>query len=317
MARALITGIGGQDGSYLAEQLLADGHEVFGTVLGAPEEHPALDAIRERIRFVEGDAATGLADVEPDELYHLAAVSFVPAWWEDPAGLTRDETGAVVELLEGLRALPGTRAFLASSSEIFAAADEEPQSETTRTAALSPYGAAKAFTLHAVQAFRARYGLHASVGILFNHESPRRRPHFVTRKITRAAAAISRGLEDHVDLGNLNARRDWGFAGDYTRAMQLIVRADEPDDYVIATGEVHSVREFVEAAFRVVGLDWRDYVRYDESLARGATDPRVLVGDSTKLRNRLGWRPEVTFDELVAMMVRADLTSSTYDPATS
>jgi GDPmannose 4,6-dehydratase len=307
--RALITGIGGQDGSYLAEQLLADGHEVFGTLLGDPNDHPALDGTRERIHFVEPETATALGEVEPDELYHLAAVSFVPAWWEDPVGLTREETGAVVELLEALRARPQTRAFFASSAEIFAAADEEPQSETTRLAPLSPYGAAKAFLLHTVQAFRARYGVHASVGVLFNHESPRRSPDFVTRKITRAAAAISLGLEDHVALGNLDARRDWGFAGDYTRAMQLMVRADGPDDYVVATGEVHTVRELVEAAFEVVGLDWQEYVRYDEGIVRGATDPRVLLGDSTKLRGRLGWKPEVAFGELVRLMVESDVAA--------
>jgi GDPmannose 4,6-dehydratase len=227
------------------------------------------------------------------------------------------ETGAVVSLLEALRARPETRAFFPSSSEIFAGTDEEPQSETTRLAPLSPYGAEKAFVLHAVQAFRARYGLHVSTGILFNHESPRRPPHFVTRKITKAAAAISLGLEDHVDLGNLDARRDWGFAGDYTRAMRLMVRADEPDDYVIATGEARTVRELVEAAFRAVGLDWEEHVRRDEALVRGATDPSVLLGDASKARERLGWRPEVTFDELVAMMVQADLTTSTYDPAAS
>jgi GDPmannose 4,6-dehydratase len=306
VARALITGIGGQDGSYLAEQLLADGHEVFGTVLGTAADYAALDGISDRIQFVE-DAERALAEAELDELYHLAATSFVPAWWEDPVGLTRAETDAVVALLEALRAAPRTRAFFASSSEIFAAADEEPQSETTRPAPLSPYGAVKAYTLHVVQAFRARYGLHASVGILFNHESPRRSPEFVTRKITRAAAAISLGLEDHVDLGNLDARRDWGFAGDYTRAMQLIVRADEPDDYVIATGEAHTVRELVDAAFRAVGLDWQEHVRYDEILARGATDPRVLLGDATKLRERLGWTPEVNFHELVSLMVENDV----------
>jgi GDPmannose 4,6-dehydratase len=313
--RALVTGIGGQDGSYLAEQLLDDGYEVAGTVLGAAEDYPTLDAIRDRIRFVAPDAARALAEVEPDELYHLAAVSFVPAWWEDPVGLTRAETGALVELLETLRGRPETRAFFASSSEIFGATDTEPQHERTAASPLSPYAAAKAFTLHAVQAFRARYGLHASVGILFNHESPRRPPQFVTRKITRAAAAISRGLEDHVALGNLDARRDWGFAGDYARAMRLIARAAEADDYVIATGRVHSVREFVERAFHDVGLDWREYVRYDESLTRGSTDPRVLAGDATKLRERLGWRPEVGFDELVSMMVQADLTLLSYDPA--
>jgi GDPmannose 4,6-dehydratase len=316
VARALITGVGGQDGSYLAEQLLADGHEVVGTVLGSPDDYPALGDIRERIRFVDAtDPAAAVAEVEPDELYHLAAVSFVPAWWEDPVGLTRTETAAIAALLEALRERPQTRAFLASSSEIYAGTDEQPQRETTRAAPLSPYGAAKAFVLHSAQAFRVRYGLHVSVGILFNHESPRRPPHFVTRKITRAAAAISLGLEDHVLLGNLDARRDWGFAGDYTRAMQLMVRAEQADDYVIATGEAHTVRDLVDAAFRAVELDWQEYVRHDESLLRGATDARVLVGDATKARERLGWGPEVTFDELVAMMVQADLTTAAYDPA--
>jgi GDPmannose 4,6-dehydratase len=322
VARALITGIGGQDGSYLAEQLLAAGHEVLGTLVGSLDDHPAVESVRDRIRVVELDledsdgVGDALSELAPDELYHLAAVSFVPAWWDDPVGLTRAETGAVAALLEGLRsARPQTRAFFACSAEIFAGSDEEPQSETTRPVPLSPYGAAKAFGLHAVKIFRHRYGVHASVGILFNHESPRRSPQFVTRKITRAAAAISLGLERHIDLGNLDARRDWGFAGDYTRAMQLMVRADEPDDYVVATGEAHTVRELVEAAFAAVGLDWEQYVRYDASLARGATDPRVLVGDASKAHERLGWRPEVTFEELVAMMVQADLTTATYDPA--
>ena len=316
MARALVTGIGGQDGSYLAEQLLADGHEVVGTVLGSPDDYPALAEIRDLIRFVDAaEPAAAVAEVEPDEVYHLAAVSFVPAWWEDPVGLTRTETAALVGLLEAVRERPQTRAFLASSSEIYAGTDEEPQRETTRAVPLSPYGTVKAFVLHSAQAFRTRYGLHVSVGILFNHESPRRPPHFVTRKITRAAAAISRGLEDHVRLGNLDAKRDWGFAGDYTRAMQLMVRAEEPGDYVVATGEAHSVRELVDAAFRAAGLYWEEYVRYDESLSRGASDPRLLVGDATKAREQLGWRPEVGFDELVTMMVQADLTSSTYDPA--
>jgi GDPmannose 4,6-dehydratase len=305
--RALITGIGGQDGSYLAEQLLADGHEVFGTVLGSPEDHPALEGIRDRIGFVQPDADAPLAEVEPDELYHLAALSFVPAWWEDPVGLTRAETGMLLSLLEELRARPQTRAFFASSSEIFAGSREAPQSETTQSAPLSPYGATKAFVLHTVQAFRTRYGLHASVGIMFNHESPRRPPHFVTRKITRAVAAISRGLEEHVELGDLDVRRDWGFAGDYTRAMQLMVRAATPDDYVIATGRAHSVRDFVEAAFGAMGLDWREHVRYDESLSRGVTDARLLLGDAARARERLGWRPDVGFDELVRLMVAADL----------
>ena len=313
MPRALITGVGGQDGSYLAELLLEKGYDVAGTVLGSPDDYPALEAVRKRLRFVEldltdVDAVGDVASVlELDELYHLAAVSFVPAWWDDPVGLTRQTTSATVALLEGLRrSRPQARLFHACSSEIFADADEEPQRETTRPAPLTPYGAAKAFGLYAVQSYRVQHGLHASSGILFNHESPRRPEHFVTRKITRAAAAISLGLEDHVTLGNLDARRDWGFAGDYVRAMWLMLQADEPDDYVIATGEARTVRDFAQAAFAAVGLDWREHVRYDESLGRGATDARALVGDATKAREQLAWRPEVGFDELVSMMVEAD-----------
>jgi GDPmannose 4,6-dehydratase len=315
VARALITGIGGQDGSYLAEQLLDRGYEVVGTVLGSEDDYPTLEGLRDRIDLVELDLTDAdalgqaLSELEPDELYHLAAASFVPAWWEDPVGLTRQDPAAVVALLEGLRRVrPRTRAFFASSSEIFAGTEEEPQSETTRPVPLTPYGAAKAFGLYAVQSFRRQYRVHASSGILFNHESPRRPPHFVTRKITRAAAAISLGLEEHVTLGDLDAKRDWGFAGDYVRAMQLMVQADEPDDYVIATGEAHTVRELVEAAFGAVGLDWRERVRYDESLGRGATDARALVGDASKAREQLGWQPEVGFDELVRLMVDADLS---------
>jgi GDPmannose 4,6-dehydratase len=320
--RALITGIGGQDGSYLAEHLLDEGFEVTGTVLGSPGDYDALEAIRDRIRFVELDladaeaVAEAIAELELDELYHLAAVSFVPAWWEDPVGLTRSTTAATTALLDGVRrARPQARQFHGSSSEIFAGVAEEPQSETTRPVPLTPYGAAKAFSLHAVQSFRRQYGLHASAGIMFNHESPRRPVHFVTRKLTRAAAAISLGLEEHVELGSLDARRDWGFAGDYVRAMRLMLRADEPDDYVLATGEAHTVRELAEAAFGAVGLDWREHVRYDASLARGATDAPALVGDATKARERLGWRPAVGFAELVSMMVQADLTLLSYDPA--
>jgi GDPmannose 4,6-dehydratase len=322
--RALITGIGGQDGSYLAELLLDKGYEVAGTVLGSPDDYPALGAVRERLRFVElnltdVDAVGNLTSVlELDELYHLAAVSFVPAWWNDPVGLTRQTTSATVALLEGLcRSRPQARLFHACSSEIFAGADEEPQRETTRPVPLTPYGAAKAFGLYAVQSYRVQHGLHASSGILFNHESPRRPEHFVTRKITRAAAAISLGLEDHVTLGNLDARRDWGFAGDYVRAMWLMLQADEPDDYVIATGEARTVRDFAQAAFAAVGLDWHEHVRTDDSLGRGETDARALVGNAAKGREKLRWRPEVGFDELVSMMVQADLTLLSYDPATS
>jgi GDPmannose 4,6-dehydratase len=324
VARALITGIGGQDGSYLAELLLDKGYEVAGTLLGDPADYPALERVRGRLQVVEltlhdADAvAEAVAELEPDELYHLAAVSFVPAWWEDPVGLTGRTTSETTALLEGVRrARPETRQFHACSSEIFAGTDEEPQSENTKPAPLTPYGAAKAFGLYAVQSFRRQYGSHASSGILFNHESPRRPEHFVTRKITRAAAAVSLGLEDHVTLGNLDARRDWGFAGDYVRAMWLMLQQDEPDDYVIATGEARTVRDLAAAAFAAVDLDWRDHVRADESLERGATDARALVGDPSKAREALGWRPEVSFEELVRLMVNADRTSFSYDPATS
>jgi GDPmannose 4,6-dehydratase len=312
--RALITGIGGQDGSYLAELLLDKGYEVVGTVLGSPDDYPTLDGVRDRLRFVEltlsdVDAVSEVvAELEPDELYHLAAVSYVPAWWDDPVGLTSRTTAETTALLEGVRrARPAARQFHASSGEIFAGSSVQPQSETTPPAPLTPYGAAKVFGLHAVDSFRRRYGLHASSGILFNHESPRRPDHFVTRKITRAAAAISLGLEDHVTLGNLEARRDWGFARDYVRAMWLMLQQDEPDDYVIATGEARTVRDLVAAAFTVVGLNWEQYVRVDESLERGVTDAELLVGDPSKARRRLGWMPEVEFDDLVRMMVESDL----------
>jgi GDPmannose 4,6-dehydratase len=313
--RALVTGIGGQDGSYLGELLLGKGYDVVGTLLGSPDDYATLASIRDRVRFVEltledvDAVAEALAELQPDELYHLAAVSSVPAWWEDTVGLTRRTTAETVAVLEGVRrARPATRQFHASSAEIFAGSDVQPQSETTRPVPLTPYGAVKAFGLYAVDGFRRRYGVHASSGILFNHESPRRAEHFVTRKITRAAAAISLGLEEQLTLGNLDARRDWGFAGDYVRAMWLMLQQEEPDDYVVATGQARSVRDFAEAAFAAVGLRWADHVRTDEGLERGATDARVLVGDSSKARERLGWRPELGFEELVRLMVEADLT---------
>jgi GDPmannose 4,6-dehydratase len=284
-------------------------------VLGSPDDLATLASIRDRVRFVEltledvDAVAEAVAELQPDELYHLAAASYVPAWWDDPVGLTRRTTAETVAVLEGVRrARTATRQFHASSSEIFAGSEVEPQSETTRPVPLTPYGAAKAFGLYALDGFRRRYGVHVSSGILFNHESPRRAEHFVTRKITRAAAAISLGLEEQLTLGNLDARRDWGFAGDYVRAMWLMLQQDEPDDYVVATGEAHSVRDFAEAAFAAVGLRWADYVRHDEGLERGPTDAGMLVGDSSKARERLGWRPEVGFEELVRLMVESDLT---------
>jgi GDPmannose 4,6-dehydratase len=312
--RALVTGIGGQDGSYLAELLLGHGYDVFGTVLGSPERYETLVAVRHRIAFLEVDLTDGEAvaaairELRPDETYHLASVSFVPASWEDPVGTSTFAAAAPSALLNGLRRHhPEGRFLNAASGEIFGAPEEVPQSERTPIAPITPYGAGKAFAHFLTGAFRRHHGLHASSAILFNHESARRPPHFLTRKVSRGVAAISLGLEQELRLGDLSARRDWGFAGDYVRAMWTVLQADEPDDYVVATGEAHSVEEFVAAAFEHVGLDWREHVRFDEAFARGASDSPALVGDPTRLRERLGWDPEVRFGDLVKMLVDADV----------
>ena len=312
--RALVTGIGGQDGSYLAELLLGHGYEVFGTVLGNPEHYESLAPFRDRLRFVEldlGDAdgvRRALRDIEPDEVYHLASASFVPASWDDPVTTSTAAVASISALLDGVRReRPEVRFVHAASAEIFGAPAETPQTERTPVAPLTPYGAGKAFGHFLTGSFRRQYGLHASSAILFNHESPRRSTQFLTRKVTHGAAAISLGLEDKLRLGDLSARRDWGFAGDYIRALWLMAFQDEPDDYVIATGESHTVEEFVAAAFDEVGLDWRQHVRFDESFARGAADSPELVGDPSKARERLGWEAEVGFRDLVRLMVQADL----------
>jgi GDPmannose 4,6-dehydratase len=299
--RALVTGIGGQDGSYLAELLLGHGYEVFGTVLGSPEGLP--DAVQ-----VVDDAAAAIGELSPDEIYHLASASFVPASWEDPVGTSRFAAESAAGLLDALRREhPGGRFLNAASAEIFGVPRERPQTEETPVRPLTPYGAGKAFAHFLTGAFRRHYGLHATSVILFNHESERRPVHFLTRKVSRGAAAISLGLEQELHLGDLTARRDWGYAPDYVRAMWLTLQADEPDDYVVATGEAHSVEEFVTAAFDHVGLDWREHVRHDESLSRGSADSPELVGDPTKIRERLAWEPDVRFDELVRRLVDADL----------
>jgi GDPmannose 4,6-dehydratase len=312
--RALVTGIGGQDGSYLAELLLGHGFDVFGTVLGNPEQYESLAPFRERIRFVELDledaegVRRALGEIEPDEVYHLASASFVPASWDDPVVTSTAAVASISALLDGVRReRPEARFVNAASAEIFGAPSESPQTEQSPVAPLTPYGAGKAFGHFLTGAFRRRYGLHASSAILFNHESPRRSTQFLTRKVTYGAAAISLGLEDELRLGDLSARRDWGFAGDYVRALWLMASQDEPDDYVIATGESHTVEEFVAAAFGEVGVDWRKCVRFDESFARGAADSPELVGDPAKARDRLGWEAETGFGDLVRMMVRADL----------
>lgn len=313
--RALITGIGGQDGSYLAELLLGHGYEVVGTLLGPPEQYETLAGLRDSIAFLEldltdaGAVGAAIKELRPDETYHLASASFVPASWEDPVGTSTFAAGAVAALLRALRdEHPEGRFLNAASAEIFGAPDQVPQTEETAIRPITPYGAGKAFAHFLTGAFRLQ-GLHASSAILFNHESVRRPGHFLTRKVSRAAAAISLGLERELRLGDLSAKRDWGLAVDYVRAMWLMLQADGPDDYVVATGEAHTAEEFVAAAFEHVGLDWREYVRYDQSLLRGASDPPALVGDPSKIRERLGWEPEVGFDDLVKTLVDADVAA--------
>jgi GDPmannose 4,6-dehydratase len=309
-----VTGVGGQDGSYLAELLLGQGYEVFGTVLGNPEKYESLAPFRNQLRFGAfdledaDDVRRALREIEPDEVYHLASASFVPASWDDPVRTSTAAVASISALLEGVRReRPEARFVNAASAEIFGAPAELPQTEQTAIAPLTPYGAGKAFGHFLTGSFRRQYGLHASSAILFNHESPRRSTQFLTRKVTHGAAAISLGLEDELRLGDLSARRDWGFAGDYVRALWLMASQDEPDDYVIATGDAHSVEEFVAAAFDELGLDWREHVRFDESFARGAADSPELVGDPSKARDRLGWEAEVGFRDLVRRMVQADI----------
>jgi GDPmannose 4,6-dehydratase len=305
--RALVTGIGGQDGSYLAELLLERGYEVLGTTLGSAAKQDGIALLE--LELTDGDAvAAAIRKLKPDETYHLASPSFVPASWEDPVGTSSFAAASAAALLEGLRREhPDGRFLNAASAEIFGAPAQVPQPEETPVAPITPYGAGKAFAHFLTGAFRRHYGLHASSAILFNHESPRRPEQFLTRKVSRGAAAISLGLEQELRLGDLSAQRDWGFAGDYVRAMWLMLQADEPDDYVVATGEAHAVEEFAAAAFEHVGLDWREHVRFDEEFARGASDAPALVGDPTKIRKRIGWEPEVRFDDLVKMLVDADV----------
>ena len=320
--RALITGIGGQDGSLLAELLLDNGYEVSGVVRRTGAHYPNLDGIRERIDLVEADLSDQLALVralrasKPHEVYNLASVSFVPASWEQPVLTAELAAVGVTALLEAIRDVdPSIRFYQASSSEIFGEPVESPQTEATPLSPLTPYGVAKAYAHFIVRSYRRRYGLHASAGILYNHESPRRPLEFVPRKVAHAAAAISLGLEGELWLGDLEARRDWGYAGDSVRAMSLMTRQPEGDEYVVATGVTHSVRELVELAFGRVGLDWEQYVHIDESLVRGKSELHNLVGDPAKARERLGWEPSVTFDGLVHLLVDAEVDRLRARPA--
>jgi GDPmannose 4,6-dehydratase len=313
MKTALITGITGQDGSYLAELLLEKGYDVHGIIRRSSVRNTGrIDHIFDRLKIHYGDLGEGgvltrlITKVQPDEIYNLGAMSHVKVSYEIPE-YTADVTGVgALRLLEAVRevgCLP--RIYQASSSEMFGSA-LPPQSETTPFHPRSPYGCAKVFAYWATVNYRESYGLHASNGILFNHESPRRGLTFVTRKITQAVARIARGEQKELVLGNLNAKRDWGFAGDYVEGMWRMLQADKPDDYVLATGEAHSVREFCELAFRQVGLDWEKHVRVDPSYFRPA-EVDFLLGDPSKARQQLGWNPSVNFLGLVKMMVQHDL----------
>ncbi|MBA2331859.1 MAG: GDP-mannose 4,6-dehydratase [Actinobacteria bacterium] len=313
--RALITGAAGQDGSLLSELLLEQGYEVFGVVRRAiSERYENLDAVRDRVELIQADLLDELSLVRaletarPHEVYNLAAPSFVPMSWELPVLTAEFAAVGATALLEAVRiAAPAARVYQAASSEIFGDPLSAPQNEETPIMPVTPYGAAKAYSFFIVRSYRRRYGLHASSGILFNHESPRRPLDFLPRKVAHGAARIALGLDTTLQLGDLDARRDWGYASDYVRAMSLIVQQDEPGDYVIATGVTHSVRDLVECAFEHVGLDWRDHVEIDESLRRGKAQLHNLVGDATKARERLGWEPSIDFRGLVCLLVDADL----------
>lgn len=312
--RALITGITGQDGSYLADLLLAEGYEVHGVVRrSSSDRFERLEHVRERLHFHQADLTDQLAivrlvdEVAPHEIYNLAAQSFVPMSWEQPL-LTGEFTAlGVTRVLEAIRLInPEIRFYQASSSEMFGHVQVEPQNERTAFWPRSPYGVAKVYGHGMTVNYRETHGIFACSGILFNHESPRRGREFVTRKISDAVARIKLGQQEKLSLGNLEAQRDWGFAGDYVKAMWLMLTADEPADYVVATGLKHSVRQFVELAFGHVGLDWQKYVEFDESLMRPA-DVNTLRGDSSKIRDQLNWAPAVDFEGLVQMMVDADM----------
>ena len=314
MKKALITGITGQDGSYLAELLVDKGYEVHGMVRRSSVEHfDRIEHLVDRINIVHGDLLDQLSLVnllrehEPDEVYNLAAQSFVPTSWREPV-LTAEFTAVgVTRVLEAIRYVnPEIRFYQASSSEMFGKVQEVPQKETTPFYPRSPYGVAKVYGHWITVNYRESYDLFACSGILFNHESPRRGLEFVTRKVTDHVARIKLGLQDKLALGNLDASRDWGFAGDYVQAMWMMLQENEPDDYVIATGKTHSVREMVEVAFSHVDLDWEKYVTVDPHFVRPA-EVDLLVGDTTKAREKLGWEPTKTFRELITDMVDADI----------
>lgn len=313
MTTSLITGISGQDGPYLAAHLHEHGRVIWGASRTG-QIPAALPFVRPCSPMTLEDAASvdrAIALVQPDEVYHLAAQSSVAASWADPTG-AGDATGlGAVRMLEAVRRhAPSARLFIAASSEIFGTPTIAPQDESTPIAPVSPYGAAKAYAMHVARSYRQNYGLFVSVGILYNHESPLRPYHYVTQKIAQGAASIARGEQTELRLGNLESRRDWGFAGDYVRAMRLMLEQPEPSDFVVATGQTHSVGDFCQAAFDAVGLDWRQHVVSDPAFIRPG-EPYNLVGDASKARRVLGWEPLVRFEELVHMMVGPERASVT------
>ncbi len=312
--RALITGITGQDGSYLAELLLEKGYEVVGMVRrSSTESFERIDHIKHKLKLVQADLLDQLSiisiidEYRPAEVYNLAAQSFVPASWTQPVLTGEFNALGVTKVLEAIRLVDKKIKFYqASSSEMFGKVQQVPQKETTPFYPRSPYGVAKVYAHWITVNYRESYGIHASSGILFNHESPRRGLEFVTRKITDAAVRIKLGLADKVKLGNLDAQRDWGYAGDYVRAMWLMLQQPEPDNFVIATGQTHSVEKLARLAFEQVGLDYHDHVQTDPALVRPA-EVDLLVGDASRAKEKMGWEPKVSFEKLIEMMIDADL----------
>lgn len=311
--RALITGITGQDGSYLADLLLEKGYEVYGMVRrSSVEKLDRIEHIRNRIKFVQADLLDQLSiisavrEADPDEVYNLAAMSFVPTSWSQPV-LTGEFTAiGVTRMLEAIRLVnKNIKFYQASSSEMFGKVREVPQNENTPFHPRSPYGVAKVYGHYITVNYRESYGIFAASGILFNHESPRRGLEFVTKKITNAVAKIKLGLADSLYLGNMDAKRDWGYSKDYVEAMWLMLQQNSPDDYVISTGESHSVKEWVQSSFECLDLDWEKYVKIDKKLLRPA-EVDLLIGDSKKARDKLGWKPKVNFKDLIKLMVEYD-----------
>ncbi|HZR96879.1 MAG TPA: GDP-mannose 4,6-dehydratase [Gaiellaceae bacterium] len=316
LKRALVTGVGGQDGSYLAELLLENDYEVVGVVRDESTEYVNLAGVRDRVELRRADLldsralASLLQEHRPHEVYNLASPSFVPRSWDYPVETAEFAAVGVTSLLEAVREVdPAIRVYQASSSEIFGLPSDVPQTETTPLAPVTPYGVAKAYGHLIVGSYRRRYGLHGSCGILYNHESPRRPANFLPSKVAHGVAAIAKGESTELSLGDLDAERDWGYAPDYVRAMWLMLQQDEPNDYIVATGELHTVGELVETAFAHAGLDWRAHVRIDESLLRGQAELYRLVGDPVRARTTLAWSPSVSFDELVRLLVDAALAA--------